>query len=647
MSVPGAGPPDPSRRGRVLATAAALFAGALAIRVLGLDFGLPYFFSGDEVEKVEVALFLADTRFDHWDGQPSFLFNTLFAIYWVAEKLFPHLTNVDYLYLGRLWMAVLGSLTVVVAWRLGARFGHGGDRPGLWAGVLLAVLPLHTATSRYIKEDAPLALMTALAVLAAVAFQQVPSRRRLAWLGLAVGAAISTKYTGLLLLLPVAGVVLAQAWRARARVTTLAADVLLVGSAVAAGFFLVSPMFLAHPERLLEGIRHQGEYSASGHDGILISPWSEWWTYYIRTGLIPGMTWPVVVAAAVGLVLLWRRQAGWIVLLTAATIYGTLEYSVAKPAPFSARYLLPMVPLLAVAAGVALGAVEAALRRRASGAVALVCCVAVFVAPPLVMSWLVADEARHDTRTAAGRWMDEHIPAGARIVLTEGLLNLPATDGWYARWQVDNRGKSPGLATEWGEGPPPYFVVSSFTTDRFLEHPDAVPERTAFYRAVLEDFEVVAQFRPRWFTYGKHSPVITVARPGGGHWPDTTDGPAPSRPMLPFGQLESPQDAMMVSDSVPIRGWAIGEGGLARIEATIDGSPWRTVPVNTARSDVTRAHWAASRGWDRHGWELVAPLPVDLAAGRHALAFRAIDRAGNAAVVGTVQVVVEPGAETP
>jgi hypothetical protein len=306
-----------------------------------------------------------------------------------------------------------------------------------------------------------------------------------------------------------------------------------------------------------------------------------------------------------------------------------------------------MVPLLAVAAGVALGTIEEVLRHRVSGAVALAGCVAVFVAPPLVMSWLVADEARHDTRTAAGRWMDEHIPAGARIVLTEGLLNLPATDGWYARWQVDNRGKSPGVATEWEEGPPPYFVVSSFTADRFLAHPEAVPERTAFYRAVLEDFEVVAQFRPRWLTYGKHSPVITVARPGGGHWPDTTDAPALSRPMLPFGQLESPHDGMIVSDTVSIRGWAIGEGGLARIEATIDGAAWRKIPVNTARSDITRMHWAASRGWDRHGWELEAALPVGLGAGPHQVTFRATDRAGNVAAIATVRVVVESGRAAP
>jgi len=634
-------------RRRLLVTAACLFAGALAIRLFGLDFGLPYFFSGDEVEKVEVALFLADTRFDHWDGQPSFLFNTLYVIYAVAGKLSPHLLNVDYLYLGRLWMAVLGSLTVLAAWRLGARFGSDGERAGLWAGVVLAVLPLHTACSRYIKEDAPLALMTTLVVLAGVAYHRAPSRRRLLWLGLAVGVTISTKYTGLLLLLPVGAVFLAGIWREGANLRRTAIDVLLLVVAVAIGLLAISPMFLEHPDRLLLGIRHQGEYSASGHDGIRISPWAEWWTYYARTGLIPGMTWPAFLAAAGGLVLLWRKHAGWVVLLTAATIYLTLEYSVAKPAPFSARYLLPMVPLLAVAAGVAIATIEAGARRRVSAPLAAAACLALFVAPPLAKSLMIADEARHDTRTIAGRWMDEQVPAGARIVVTEGLLNLPATDGWFSRWVVDDRGKTPGPAAEWGGGPPPYYVVSSFGSDRFLAHPDAMPELAAYYSTVLGEFETIAEFRPRWFTYGKHSPVITVTRPRGAPRPAPVDSGvrAPSR--MPFGDVESPEAGITVSDSLPMEGWGIGVGGLARVEASIDGVFWRSVPVNTRRSDITGRYWALSRGWDRHGWELNAPLPAGLGSGPHTIEFQAIDRAGNVASIGVVPVFVQRGVGVP
>src|SRR5690606_11611612 len=176
--------------------------------------------------------------------------------------------------------------------------------------------------------------------------------------------------------------------------------------------------------------------------------------------LLPGMTWPMLIAAIGGAAMAWRRQGKWIVLLAASTFYLILEYSVSKPAPFSARYLLPIVPLLAVAAGVAVAAIETQLRRRASAALAVAACALVFVVPPWVKSPLIADEARHDTRLRAGEWMEERVPVGARVVLAEGLLNLPATDGWYARWEVDDRGKQPGAATDWGEGLPPYFVVS-------------------------------------------------------------------------------------------------------------------------------------------------------------------------------------------
>lgn len=156
----------------------------------GLSWGLPNFFSGDEIIKRDTALHFRATGFVHPEDHPSFTYNTLFAIYSAANLFSERWTLADYHYMGGLWMAVLGALTVVAVWRLGQRFDYSG-RVGLAAAVLLAVLPLHTACSRYIKEDAPLGLATTLTVLASVAYLSGPTRERLAVAAFLAGVAFS------------------------------------------------------------------------------------------------------------------------------------------------------------------------------------------------------------------------------------------------------------------------------------------------------------------------------------------------------------------------------------------------------------------------------------------------------------------------
>jgi 4-amino-4-deoxy-L-arabinose transferase-like glycosyltransferase len=277
------------------------------------------------------------------------------VIYRVAGIVAPPLGDADSLYLARLFMVVVGVLTVLGVWLL-ARELADDDKPAVAApaaALLVAVLPFHTAMSRYVKEDGPLGLMTVLVMLALVRYWKVPTWGRLTLLGLAVGAGFSTKFAAIVLL-PVVGIaVLAIAKRDRIRARQLAGRICGLVVATGVGVLVISPQYLLHPGLLWEAFEFQFSYSRSGsHDGITIpiSPWAEWWTYYIRHGLIPGMTWPVFLVAIAGAVPLWRRPAGWTVVAAAVLAYVALEHSVAKPAPFAARYLTPVVPLLCVQA---------------------------------------------------------------------------------------------------------------------------------------------------------------------------------------------------------------------------------------------------------------------------------------------------------
>jgi hypothetical protein len=490
---------------------AVILAVAFAIRLWGLSWGLPNYWSGDEVHKRDASL---GPHFPELSApQPGFLYNALFVIYRIAGAVAPGLSGPDQIYLGRLLMTVIGVLTVAGVWLLARELAAGDEWPAVAfpAAAILAVVPLHNAVSKFIKEDAPVALMTVLVLLAVVRYAKDPTWGRLVLLGLAYGACISTKFTGAVLGPVVAAVLITSILKRKAGWGRFIGEVAAVTAATALGLLLISPEYLVDPDALRDAFMFQISYSEQGHaDGITISPWAEWWTYYVRHGLIPGLTWPVFLVALFGAIPLLRRPSGWSVVTGAVLLYLVMEGSQAKPAPFPARYLAPMIPLLAIQAGFG---IQWILRRSSTvvkPAIAMAACAALFVAPPLVKSLMVDDEAVHDTRLVAARWMDAHIPAGSRVVRVDDSSYLPPAKGWEHGWDVEDRDDS--LDASASGKPVPYFVISSFGYQRYLESPDDVPEQTAYYRKVMS-YHLVKSFEPRWFSYSKHSPVIQIYRP--------------------------------------------------------------------------------------------------------------------------------------
>lgn len=501
---------------RQLAVLLAILGVALALRVWGLSWGLPNHWSLDEVHRRDDTLDKGIPRLT--STQPGFVLNSLFVIYRLAGIVAPPLGDAESLYVARLFMVVVGVLTVLGVWMVTRELADDGT-PAVAApaaALLVAVLPFHTAMSRYVKEDGPLGLMTVLVMLTLVRYWKVPSWGRLTLLGLAAGAGFSTKFAAVALV-PVIGIaVLAVAKRDRVRPGQVAGRLGGLALAAGVGVFVVSPQYLLDPGLLWEAFEFQFSYSRSGsHDGITIpiSPWPEWWTYYARHGLIPGMTWPVFLVAIAGAVPLWRRPAGWMIVATALLMYLVLEHSVAKPAPFAARYLTPVVPLLCIQA--AFG-IQALIRRSVTmgkPVLGLVACTAVFVVPPALTSMMVADEAVHDTRWVAGAWMDKHFPPGTNIALIDNHMYRPAAQGWGEEdiWTVDDRGES--LDPDGSGDPAPYFVLSSFRYQRYLDSPAADPKRTAYYRQVMK-YRLIKEFKPQWLSYGFHSPTILIYRQG-------------------------------------------------------------------------------------------------------------------------------------
>ncbi len=243
---------------------AAIVAIALALRLAGLQYGLPAVYNPDEVAIMARALsFATGTLNPHNFLYPTFFFYLLFAwvgaylaILWITGGV-PSLSALPALYFtsptgiytaGRALGVVAGTATVVGVFRLAARLAD--TRTAIAAAAFLAVAPLHVRDSHYVKHDVPATLAIVLAYLAIARIWPLAASaglttRQTIVAAAACGAAFSIHYYCVFLAIPLTLAVCCR-WRA-AGWTAVGRQVLVAAAVSAAVFFALSPFILVEP----------------------------------------------------------------------------------------------------------------------------------------------------------------------------------------------------------------------------------------------------------------------------------------------------------------------------------------------------------------------------------------------------------------
>ena len=118
------------------------------------------------------------------------------------------------------------------------------------------------------------------------------------------------------------------------------------------------------------------------------------------------------------------------------------------------------------------------------------------------------------------------------------------------------------------------------------------------------------------------------------------DGEPPSGDTLPpFGALDMPLSDQDVTDVVSVAGWVLDDVGIARVEILLDGTPVGTASYGIRRPDVATVYPYAAE-------QIGFSYPLDTrpyANGSHQVSVRAIDKAGNVAVLPGVTIVIHNG----
>jgi len=417
----------------------ALFAiviGGFALRIYGLDFGLPLL-SNFYIRPDETLIVVPAVRMSESGGDPGFfvypallihlcalLFQAWFHVLRLlalteAPDLALHFAQnpSGYFLLARTVSAVAGTLTIPIVYAIGKRLLP--VKGGLLAALLFAVAPLAVRDAHFAVTDTALTLLaTASVYMLLRRLDRSGNSAVRNWVACAglLGLAASTKYTALLLGPAVGWVLLVRGFRQPLRRTAL--DVAVMCLVPSAAFASLNAHALIHHQQTATGLLE------TLHVLYWSQPGDAAWSLgsAARQVLLPlthgaGLT-VGLAAALVGLVVLARdasarRSLAVIVAVLAGFLGALLLFR--HPVPY--RYLLPALPLLAVLAAKGALVVCHAVRRPALAAPVIL----VLVVPP---AWdsvrLDVLLAEPDTRSLAGQWIRAHVPPTVPVVVLGG-----------------------------------------------------------------------------------------------------------------------------------------------------------------------------------------------------------------------------------
>jgi 4-amino-4-deoxy-L-arabinose transferase-like glycosyltransferase len=409
----------------------AIAATAVALRLWGITFGLPYDLTADEPHQIVQALKVGTgaggplVRMWHTIGKGGldyllfFEYGLLYAWWWLVGRVsapqdfaLQYLVDPTAFYLvGRATVAVLGAMTAVAVFAAGRRMYDA--RVGLGAALLAAVGYYHTAASHTINVHIPMAFALWSGVAAFLAYEASGRRRWLIASGLLCGAAMALAYSAAIGLLMLLAALLLPSGREHWS-NRLTGAAWLCGAAILS-IALMSPDLLTGAAALLRNFASpdtatlQSGDLRGAIDSVTIIRQREW-VGYLQLLLKPYNVIATLAAVAGVLAGIWRRER-WTILLSAMTLAFLLIVSSASRG-LSESYLLPVTPALWLLGSRGIAALS--FNRRSLYAAGLVAATGVslfFTVRENVMLWTP------DTRVLAKQWIESHVPPGSKILM--------------------------------------------------------------------------------------------------------------------------------------------------------------------------------------------------------------------------------------
>jgi 4-amino-4-deoxy-L-arabinose transferase-like glycosyltransferase len=481
---------------------------ALALRIWGLNFGLPYIYHSDEPRYISVAQHIfktgnLDPHSFEFLSINSFVYivNALAYIpYYLAGKLagvfhssadLPALVMQNQgagytpmassILLGRLVTTCFGVGAVVLVFLIGRQL-TGSRAVGLLAALMMAVSPANVTHSHYITPDMFLGFFVALTFWGAVLVFQQGRTWQYIVAGIGIGFTVSTKINGALIVVPL---VVAHVLR-RGAGSLKDYRLYLAGLAALLAFFAATPFALVDYQKYLADLRYEAEHYSTGHPGMEGNSLQFYMAYlwYIEG--------PIALLAAIEMLRAVIVRSRPLILLA---LFPTISFGfISSFAVRNDRTLLPLTPFLFLLAASLLVVLFKKLEGRVAHlpkiALATLAVAALLFTP---LQQTIRSNTRLstiDSRETARIWIAENLPQGARVAMES---YAPYIDP--QRFAVQPIGRMIDYPVEWYVANRfDYLVFGASMYGRFYQQPDLYAREVAQYNALFEHFSTVKIF---------------------------------------------------------------------------------------------------------------------------------------------------------
>ncbi|MFZ0547314.1 MAG: glycosyltransferase family 39 protein [Candidatus Promineifilaceae bacterium] len=473
----------------------------VVVRLWGVGFGLPYAYHVDEPRYIysAVGILQSGNLNPGWFQQPSlytYLVTLVVALYFVwgwltgtfhsRMELFQPPYHFDgyvpitaEFLLPRLLTVAIGVATVFLIYWIARRWM--GEVGALASAAFLALSVFHSESSHYIATDVPVALFIIAALYFFYRITETGENRYYLLAGIMAGLAIGSKYSAYVLAVPAVAAHLV-AWR-RGKSRLFAPGIFLLGISTFLIFFLTTPYAVFDNPQFMTDLRYEwehhkvlGQIGSEGNSG----------GWLLEQLLTRSDRWLTLLAVVGFGLALWRKNRPMLLVLTFTAVYFA---SMASNLVRFERFLVPMIPGMALAAGYTFSVLEQKLPANRQPLL-LLFGVLLLVEPVWWVGSFDARLAQTDVRTTARTWIVDNIPADSKIA---GELFSPNLDQEpYTTNRIDwlNQYDANWYRQEGYD----YLIFAEARYGVLWRDPEAYGDLIAQYDSLWDNFELVAAF---------------------------------------------------------------------------------------------------------------------------------------------------------
>ncbi|MDO8681974.1 MAG: glycosyltransferase family 39 protein [Armatimonadota bacterium] len=322
----------------------------------------------------------------------------------------------------------------------------------LIAAAFAAITPIAVVHSHFATVDIVATFWVSICLAASAAIFTRPSTKQYVIAGLMAGFAGATKYgAAIVIIAPLAAHITSSTQVPIKRKITYIA--LLITTA-AAGFIIGNPGSILWPDEFLRGLMFEYQHASQGH-GFVFTQTGTGWRFHLTSSLYFGLGLPFLILALTGFaaMIFDGSRRGWTLAVFAAIYYLIIGFATVR----FARYTIPLVPVISIAAAVAVTRVYAFISRRPPLGRGLTPSPNTQHPTPLSACWLILCLAAiyytlsysialdrlfvvEDPRNKAAAWIERNVPIGSTIAFpTIAWFYSPALSPGFTHYQPGKR----------------------------------------------------------------------------------------------------------------------------------------------------------------------------------------------------------------